>query len=337
MKLLILSLLLASSFSAFAEPEPKYTWDGNIPFEGLTTTGPDTENVRLDQAEILLTDQLSENIKASIKLKLDRDLILDGAPLPQNFNFEDFIKAAHIEIKNIGGKPVAIVIGKQEIAYGFDNTLMPIPKESPVHELGVHNEVVGFTVALDTNFQLFDKMEASVFETKDGDLRIGTIDGYAVRFSKDVSEQIQIKASAMHLGNGDNPELGVENRQDIGIIVKSKDGKWTFWNENIHFDNNPDYRDSHFAISAGLSRKMGPGQLSMDATLIPQTLKRVGLGYNVNLSKHIIVGAEANYTTYNPGSETKDGMRYGVSIRYVFGGKSGGDDSSNIFKNIKRK
>ncbi|MBC7429793.1 MAG: hypothetical protein H7336_14355 [Bacteriovorax sp.] len=337
MKYFLLSILFVSSLNAFAQSEPKFTWDGNIPLEGVTTTDAHSENVRMDQAEILLTDQLSENIKASIKLKLDRDLILDGAPVPQNFNFEDFIKAAHIEIKNIGGKPVAFVIGKQEIAYGFDNTMMPIPKESPVHELGVHNEVVGFTVVLDTNFQLFDKIEASVFETKDGDLKIGTIDGYAVRFSKDVTKQIQVKASAMHLGNGDNLELGVENRQDIGIIVQSKDGKWTFWNENIHFDNNPDYRDSHYAISAGLSHKLGQGQLAIDATLIPQTLKRVGIGYNMNLSKHVIVGAEANYTTYNAGTDLKNGMRYGVSIRYVFGGHSNADDAKNIFKNLKRK
>lgn len=319
----VLSLLLISSFNSYAESDPKYTWDGNIPLESVAT--PDANykpNARLDQAEILLTDQLSENVKASVKLKLDRDLILAGAPVPQNFDFQDFIKAAHIEIKNVGGKPVAFVIGKQEIAYGFDNSLMPIPKESPVHELGVHNEVVGFTVVLDTNFQLFDKLEASVFETNDGDLKIGTIDGYAVRLNKDLSEQVKIKASAMHLGNGDKPELGVENRQDIGILLQSKDGKWSVWNENIHFDNNPDYKNSHYALTAGLSRTMGPGQIAIDATLIPQSLKRVGIGYSVNLSKHIIVGTEANYTKNDPSTNLKNGMQYGVSARYVFGGHS---------------
>jgi hypothetical protein len=322
LKKLLFCLVVIISLNAKAESISKYTWDGNIPLEGLAN--PETnynENIRLDQAEILLTDQISENIIASIKLKFDRDLILEGSPVPHNFDFQDFIKAANIEIRNIGGRPVAIIIGKHEVAYGFDTPLMPIPKESPDHELGVHNEVIGFTVALDTNFSLFDKVEASVFETKDGDLKIGTIDGYAVRFSKDINKRIQVKASAMHLGNGDNPELGVENRQDIGIIIKSNDGKWTVWNENIHFDNNPDYRNSHFAITAGVSHSIGPGQVAIDATLIPQTLKRVGIGYNMNLSKHFIVGAEANYTKYEPSANLTNGMQYGVTVRYVFGGQ----------------
>ena len=338
MKASLIALLLIASMNSFADSEPKYTWDGSLPLEVLSN--PDSHykgNARLDQDEILLTDKLSQNIKASIKMKLDRDLILEGSPLPQDFDFESFIKAANIEIKNIGGKPVAIVIGKHEVAYGFDTPMMPLPKESPVHELGVLNEVIGFTVTLDTKNMLFDSVAASVFETKGDDLKIGTIDGYAVRFSKEVSDQIEVKASAMHLGNGDSPELGPENRQDIGIIIKSKDGKWAFWNENIHFDNNPDYINSHYAISAGIAHSIGKGQVSIDATLIPETLKRVGVGYNINLTKNIVAGAEVNYTKYNRDTGLTDGIQYGVSLIYVFGGHSGSDDSKNIFKNIKRK
>lgn len=335
-KTFLCGMLIFASYNVLADSDPKYTAEGSIPLEGISS--PDSgykENVRLEAAEILLTDKLAKNITASIKFKLDRDLMTEGSPLPQDFNVEDFIKSAQIEIRNIGGKPVAIVLGKHEVAYGFDNTLMPVPKESPVHELGVHNEVIGFTVALDTNFQLFDKVEASVFETNAGDMKIGTIDGYAVRFNKDISEQIQIKASAMHLGNGDNPELGVENRQDIGIIIKTKNGKTTFWNENVHFDNNPDYRNSHLAVSTGLSRSFGPGHVLMDATLIPESLKRVGIGYSLNLSKNIIAGAQVNYTRFNSSMEQKNGVQYGVSLKYVFDKKSKDNEADYFFKKKK--
>lgn len=93
----------------------------------------------------------------------------NGSFSPQTFNFEDFIKEAKIVVRNIGGKLVALVIGKQGMAFGVDTTKMPIPTESPVHNLVVQNEAIGFTVALEQDFNFFDKVELSGFETKAGD------------------------------------------------------------------------------------------------------------------------------------------------------------------------
>ncbi|MBC7538523.1 MAG: hypothetical protein H7281_06870 [Bacteriovorax sp.] len=332
------SLILSSiSVKAGSDTPPKYTWDESIPMDVIS--GPENDfrdHVRLEAAEILLTDQLSANVIASIKFKLDRDLRLDGSPVRSDFNVEDFVKAAHIEIKNVGGRPVAFVIGKQEVAFGFDTTHMPIPKESPLHELTVLNEVIGFTVALDTNFQLFDKVEASVFETKGGDMKIGTMDGYAVRLNKDITERLQIKASAMHLGNSQDPELGVENRQSIGVIYKTKDNRILIWAEGVHSDNNPLYKESKYAVTTGFSTKMGPGDIAVDATFIPASLKKIGIGYSVNLTKSLVLGAQVNYTHYESNMNLADGPQVGIQLKYVFGGHSAGKDS-DVFKNLKKR
>lgn len=323
-------LITTTTLVAFAEeaqlnatPEkPKWSWDGQLPVDVIATPGAEkSSQIRMQDFEIKVNREISENIRASVKFKLDRALYENGSFLPQTFNFEDFIKEAKIEVRNIGGKPVALVIGKQEMAFGVDTTKMPIPPESPVHNLVVQNEVIGFTVALEQDFNLFDKVELSGFETKAGDLQIGTFDGAAVRISKNITEQIKVAVSAMHLGNGYDKTLGSENRQSVGLVFKSKDENYELWTEAVRFDNNQLYKNSRSAISVGGARKFGPGSVTVEATLVPGSLRQIGIGYNLELRKNLYVGVEVRGTQYDPITGMQSVTQVGSRIKYLFEGR----------------
>jgi opacity protein-like surface antigen len=51
----------------------------------------------------------------------------------------------------------------------------------------------------------------------------------------------------------------------------------------------------------GLSRKFGPGVATMEITYIDQTLLQLGIGYSLDITENLSVGAEVRHTHQHSG------------------------------------
>lgn len=245
-------------------------------------------------ANIKLTAKISENITAVLMFRIRQDLGAQGFS-PQAI--EKILSEAYIKIEDVGGKPVAFIIGKQTVPFGNLQVKLPNFELDPIVGVNYQRDVIGFTVQLeDTGF--FDLIEASVFETKSGDLSIGDIDGASVRLTKEVNDKIKIVSSAMHKGNGGAKN---EDRQTVGFVFN--DGNWTLWAEGIHMDGHSKYPDSKWSAVSGAEYKIDKNQrVIAQVTYISDSLTRISLAYEMQVYKDVYLSPEMAYVTRPDGS-----------------------------------
>lgn len=324
-KALGLSLVSAMAISAVAfadNADDRFKVEGVINTDLILPESVDYQDtVRFKGSSIKITAQMAENIKAVLKMKLDREFRVNGSANNPDFDVEDFIEEANIEIRKIGGRPVAVIIGKQQIAFGQHLSKMPVFQNSALHGLFEQKQVFGLTVALDMDFNLFDKLEASFFETKANDLSIGEFDGYSVRLTKNLSKALKVVVSHMDKGNGYNSSLDSEQRTSLGVVYKNPKGGWTAYLEGIYFQGNTTYKLGNYGVEAGMSFKAGPGEVAVETTLIEDSLVQLGIGYVFQVNSELTFGPEIRYVNYSSAMGKKDGFVIGLRLTYKFGPK----------------
>ena len=323
--LIILSIWIVSS--SWAEES-----QGPLSVEGAVVTtvrgarnseGQFRDSLRTDETELLISGSWSEHLESRIKMRLNEDLRENGLWTTPKWNGEDFLKEANIRIKDIGGKPVAIVVGKQEVAYGLNHEGMVLYNDQPFDDINHLNKVFGFTVALEPDFLKGAKFEISSFESGEGDLRIGSWDGVSARLSKNISQQLSLTLSSMYNGHGRDSSDAAELRQSVGVMYETKDGKYVSWIEGHLLNENPVYPESHLGVTAGLTRKFSHHEITVEASLVDRYLKQVGVSASVELLPHLTGGVDVRYTDYEQFEDRKrDGVSAGVRFTVPIGKKN---------------
>jgi len=311
--LLLLGSLLLTCTTGFAQEE-KETLGDALDVSAVVrvdnyfkpdSNGDYEDNMRIKGSVIKFTATISENIKAVIAIKLDRMLRANGDSVESSLELEEFLKYAFVEIRNIGGKPVAVVIGKKGIpmGLGFDRFLNQ--HNNPVRGLRNLDEVFGITVTLDS--ETLGKIQASVFENleESKDLDVGTVGSYAIRYSREIMDGLEGNISYAHLGHDDRED---EDRLSIGAVYKT--GKNTFWAEGIYFTNHSSYGDA-VAVNVGASRKFKFGEAVAAVNFIEDHMTQLALGLNISVNDSIRVGPEVRYSMYDD-EERDDETTYGV-------------------------
>lgn len=275
------------------------------------------ENVNLDDSYVALSAQWRDKVKFVVSAKIQEFLKNNDVQFNDDFEFAEFIREAYIEIREVGGSPVAVVVGKQPIAFGQNVQTMPIFNNNPMASLQEVDEVFGFTVDLTEGlFGMFDRVELSVFETERGDLEIGRIDGASIRVSKMLTDQWLLTLSHAEMGNS-HLSSGHERRTSVGIIGETTDGYVVGWAEAMYFTNNPQYKDANFGLTGGIMvRVHETTNVVVEATWIRKELYEIALGANVALTENLTMGPEIRYRNSEAhGSE----VIFGVNMRYTFG------------------
>lgn len=306
--------------AANAAPSRKLLLSGDLNADYFVTVKGSNgqDSLRFRKFEFYLSQNISDNIRLAIVTKLDQDFRADGRTDITKTQLSDLIKEAYIEIKNVGGKPVAVIFGMSEIAWGQDHHGMPIFNNTPMHEQiadADHDQVLGVTVTLDQNNILgyFDKAEASFFET-DGSLKIGTFDGFSLRLSKQLTDRITLENSFLYKGN-QGLDKARESRQSVGFVYES--GKYTAWVEGVLFQGNDLYPGSHSALTVGVTKKLRRGKITVESTWVTHSLTDLGLGYFYDINKNTTIGPEIRIRNYNhpfsdDGQVVIAGARYNV-------------------------
>lgn len=282
---------------------------GKIVMDAGWDTQVEAENLRFKGGSIKITAELAEHIKLVLGFDLERELIKNGVEVADDFDFEDFLKEAYIEIKNVGGKALVFVVGKHEIAFGQDYAGLPNYHNNPVHGAAEYNEVFGFTLRYEMN-NFFDLIELSAFETEKSDLNIGEINGGSIRLTKELTEKIKAKLSYAKVGDE-------ENRASLGFVFE--EGKWTTWAEGIYIEGSAKYPDASYMFTGGVKRDLGAGRVIVEGSFVQDTLWQFGVGYELQVADNMTVGPEVRYTDRENG---ENGWQIGVRTTIKFGKKS---------------
>ncbi|HAZ14778.1 MAG: hypothetical protein A2X86_22355 [Bdellovibrionales bacterium GWA2_49_15] len=287
-------------------------WDNYFKPDGA---GDYRFNSRIKSSSINLTANISKSIKAVLQLKIDQVIRKNGIAVSQTFDLEGFIKNAYVEIVNIGGQPIAVIIGKQKIPFSLgDGRLLDNHEDSlnPVRDM---NDLVGFTVRLD--YAMIGKIEVAVFENLagKGDLDLGTIGSVAVRWSREVYKDITVSASYTHLGDEANPDADI-----VEIAGVYKLGDHTFYAEGMYFHNNPKYPNADFTVMAGYSYKLFKfGEVVAQMTYIHNYLFQVAAGMNFKVNDSLTVGPEVRWNVYD--TSFKNDWEFGVRTQLKLASK----------------
>lgn len=301
--------------------------DGEINANAISGVGTDGAN--FDESYVSLSVVYKNKIRAVITAKLEEIFKDNEIELNDDFSLGEFIKEAYIEIREIKGAPVAVIVGKQPIAFGQNVQAMPIFKNNPLSNLQEIDEVFGLTVELTEGlFGLFDQAEVSVFESKQGDFEIGKIDGVSIRLSKALTDNWLLSLSHVEQGNS-HLTTGKERRTSVGLIGETSDGALVGWVEGMYFSNNPEYPNSSFGITAGgMMRVHETTDIIVEYTWIEKEVSQIGLGARVALTQNLSLGAEVRYSDY---VSRQDGFSFGVNLTYTFGTSGRVQNQTSIF------
>ncbi|MCF8060667.1 MAG: hypothetical protein K9K67_15295 [Bacteriovoracaceae bacterium] len=275
-------------------------------------------NYNYTNAWLSLGVEWKNKVRAVLTTSLTTILEDNKIKLEDDFSLEEFITEAYIEIKEVGGSPVAIIVGKRSIPFVKSIEAMPVFGNNPLSEEYDIDEVFGLTVKLDKGlFGIFDSAELSVFETDAGDMSIGTINGVSVKLSKELTKNVALNAALVSMDRDDNP-MGTEGRAILGVITKSNDGDLVGWVNGMLFSNNPKFPNSDFALTAGAKVQVtGSTDVVVEMTYVEKEVIQYAIGSNTALTSRITVGAEVRYNDYQDARE--DEIVFGLNARYTFG------------------
>lgn len=347
---LLASLLAAPLTQARAEVEIEGAIRSDI-LVRRQADGPAAGKIRdqLDSSEsyLRLSKDLSEHVRIAVALELNRNLRESGRWTEQeSVNINQLLREASIELHDMGGVPVAFVLGKHEIAFGQAIAAMPSYTKSGLFNTQSVNRVMGLTVRLDERILgIVQSVEASIFSSQ-GDAALsrggaGRIDSASVRMRGEILEGLQFSASAMHLGNKHLGAGSSEQRYSVGLVYTDRSGNWMAWVEGIyHADkNNPNYgQNAHFGVTAGVSRRAGPGDVVAEISWIQNVMTELGIGYRMYVTRNITVGPEVRFTRWdNPAAGSRNDIRLGIAVEVLLGTAAASVEDEVLFGKESRR
>tara|TARA_R110002072_G_scaffold64203_9_gene160003 strand:+ start:50271 stop:51272 length:1002 start_codon:yes stop_codon:yes gene_type:complete len=294
-------------------------YDAEINMNG-TTSNRNGEAGNFNDSFVSLHAEWKNKVRLVLTGKLEELFKSNKVEFTDDFDLAAFVEEAYIEIREINGSPIAIVIGKQPIPFGNDIKAMPIFRNNPLANLQDIDEVFGVTVDLTEGlFGIFDQAEVSVFETEAGDLEVGRIDGVSVRLSKMLKDNWLLTLSHAEQGNN-HLNTGHERRSSIGIVGTSTDGMLVGWAEGMFFSNNPEYPNADFGLTVGaMVRVHRTTDVIVEYSYIEKEVSQIALGVRTALTARTTLGFEVRYNDFE---DKSDELVFGLNLNYAIG--SGG-------------
>lgn len=291
-----------------------------------------SSNLRAQGGMIKISADVAKGIKAAVKLSLDRDLRVNGTDVASGtFDMGKFIEQAYVEIKmdELTGTPVAVIIGKDAMAFGQQLSHLPMYKDNLLYKTNTIDKVIGVTVKLDNRLlgSALDSLEVSAFENGADDLKIGDGYGLSVRLSKQLSQSLKLTASAAEIEQ-DAKENSysydkLDKRAAVGIVYDNGNGTWKAFAQGTVMKgsvSNPSDA-ARLGATAGVAINAGPGEVVMEYSYLERQAQQVALAYNLPLGKNLTISPEVRYT-FSQDSGAANDTQVGVRAKASFGNES---------------
>ena len=272
--------------------------DGRLSTYGAIVEG-NSSAYGLRESYISASVELQEQIRAVINLNLTHIFENESLELNVEFNIQQFIEEAYIEIREFNGKPFAIVLGKRPIKFGANVEQMPFYERNPLLSNMMIDNVFGFTFEVTEKIMdvigLLNQIEFTVYESKQNDLKINEFGSFAVRGTKMLSKNFLLT-----LGYSNQINEGSENNQNrlnIGVVGSTKDGKILGWVEGVIFNYDPNNPDSNVGLTGGITALMTPTlSFILESTFINNSLFQIGIGVKKDFTPQLSLGVETRMT-----------------------------------------
>ncbi len=284
------------------------------------------EGLEFEGPRILIETQVTERIKAQVRLAFDRIIKVEENKIIKPMDWNGFFRDAKIIIdinknntKNVD-IPFVTVIGKQTLNTGTYNS------EMPLREIGDLNGLSRIRGAYAIQFQMgseliqgLDSVVLTAFTTGFGNREYQGNDtqknrtGSMVIISKKMTENLLLTGTLVHIDYDQKPE----NRLNYGLVYtnQEKDLK-VFFNQSI-FNNNPIYQNSNTVWTLGVVKKVSAkGKMTAEATHVDNVKNQYSLGYTHKLNRTTATGVEVRRDQcINPNLCT-DGTYWGGYFEY---------------------
>ncbi len=265
-------------------------------------------------------------IRAVVTTKLKEIFRENGVNVDDpTMKFDEFIKESYFEIRNAGAQPVALIIGKHQVAFA-QHIKTVLSENNPLYPILQKDQVFGLTLRLDEGIFGADKVEASVFESKGGDLEIGKINGASVKITKKFAHKLFLTGSYLTQVESDKRE----HRAALGVVFRDSDTGIIAWAEAAYMKNNDTFVDSGYAITGGVTRVYKTTDVFLVFSVIENLLREVGLGVNIAVTQNLALGIVAKYQDYENGQA--DGWLLGAEATILLGTSSKSKFPEAIFK-----
>ena len=273
-------------------------------------------NYYLNESFVSLSMAYQERVRAVLTANLGSIIDLENVAFNENVDIEKFVREAYIELRHINNIPVAILIGKQPISFGQNIQEMPAWALGPLRGLQEIREVYGITMTLtESLIGLFDQIDYSIYEQDRGDLRLGKINGHNLRLTKYLNEQILLTIGAQKEENQLNQQNSYQGR--IGLVGVNKNGKYIGWAEGIILTNDPQYPESHLALTIGSKYEFYQNSFVVaELNFIQHEILQLGIGLKTLINKTLMAGIDFRVTQNLAANETDYFL--GFNLTYYF-------------------
>lgn len=306
-KLFVLIYLLLNIDIAFAANRAE-DLGSVITLEGLRTGLPYTSTV-VTSAEVNI--DLGDHVRAVLIASI-RDQISYGASEEEYQRLSEMIYRSYIEIQNIGGSPVALIIGKFASEFGTEITNFRNYIFRDEFELTSRSSrVLGLAVEIEDDILGF-AFQASIYRPYiNRDQNLG-LPGGSYSFKKEIIRNLVLKYSSMI--NLDLQRSEVKRSLEL-IYAKDKIRSWVNIQnfENVYMGGE---------LISGISTQIGSDysvtdkiKLVIQYSIVESVLSKLETGVEFELIDGRLY-LFPSYSRYDRNGEVED--RYGLLFRYRF-------------------
>lgn len=291
----------------------------SVRFFGTAKDGNDwTSDFKGRDIHLGLSVKLTDSLRANLRLDLARLIGLEESDADGMEKLEEALEVAEIiytHDKGTGKMLKTVRFGKGMTALRELVTSNPVYKDSLLYDVAHKDEVVGITFEVDPG-EIARNIEASVFECKEGDIRISDCVGFAAAMN-DIPTPIDgltANAGALvaeRLSDGD-----WEKRARVGLVYDNGNGIWKAYANGMYLDNVPGAEGSDFAFQIGAEVNAGPGQVVVEYDYLDSVAHQLTAAYNVPLGANLILSPYVRHRFNETGA---DDTEVGINARTVFG------------------
>ncbi len=301
-----LATLALSTTPVFAEPT--LTVEGTIQQDMSYNNVDDSVSMTNNEASIRATLAIREGLKAIVKLNLADQV--NGADFDWD-SFESAIEEAYIEVDANGR--ATILFGKHQMAYAEQLAMMAIPENDQRFALANESEMIGLTVQIPKDSlsivgQAIDQLEVSIFETGSGDFAVSGDMGASIRATKQLSDRLTTTISALM-----KQQAGDDEYRAAVSVAYAADNGFTYYAEGQWLHNSPTYPDAAYAVTAGVTKEVGPGLLVLQGSYVENYGGELGASYHLPITPNVTFAPEIRV---NP-EDTSD---YSIGARVTIQG-----------------
>lgn len=245
---------------------------------------------KVAHAEAKFNVALTEALRAVITLELAS--ALNGTV--DKDDLERILEEAYIEADS---KYATIRFGKMTTELNKVFAKMAIPENDQLYSINRKEGVMAVQFeltpeALKIAKNAVDSMSVTIFENGSNDFEISEHKGVNVRASKALSDKLTAEVSALwaqHAG-------GTEKGATMSLAYQIDDGT-VAWAKVQWMDNNPVYVGSNYGAVVGVSKKVGPGSIVLQASFVEAYGADLGASYVFQLTEVITLAPEVRYNT----------------------------------------